>query len=254
MVMTEACYFFQTFDKCTDEQCSKIVGSRKCKKVQGCVFDKGECRAGTDNVIDPTPAPTDEIIPNTPAPTDEAINPNPIATCYDVEVLRQCEAWGRFSKEDNGCKAFALGWKKQDNTCHGCSPTKRDYTACSKEECAAFCGDIYQTSAFEKKRCINGCNKYAELLAAKGHDPSKCLEDNGDGLLFDDDCLDCHYPPTQACSDGYLMSSRKRSLFSICTVITCSPPSQPTASTRRLQQRLRRLMEDENEPDHPLLR
>ena len=58
------------------------------------------------------------------------------------------------------------------------------------------------------------------LLA--GHDSSKCLEDNGEGLLPDSDCRDCSKPPKQACANGYIMTSS--TLANGCTEITCEFP------------------------------
>merc|ERR1712048_408269 len=68
--------------------------------------------------------------------------------------------------EDNGCKAFAYGWNERSNGCHRCSATRRNYLACDLAECTAFCGDMYRTKSEDKTRCIDGCEKYAELLEA----------------------------------------------------------------------------------------
>ena len=61
------------------------------------------------------------------------------------------------------------------------------------------------------------------------HDPSKCLEDKGNGLAPDDDCNDCSAmegrPPKQACADGYKMSSELHQIYNtMCTKITCTAP------------------------------
>jgi len=57
------------------------------------------------------------------------------------------------------------------------------------------------------------------------NDPSKCLEDWGNGFVPDNDCIDCDKPPKQKCADGYIMNS---SLIydppSQCTKITCTKP------------------------------
>lgn len=54
-----------------------------------------------------------------------------------------------------------------------------------------------------------------------GHDSSKCLEDNGNGLLQDLDCKDCSNPPKQACANGYVLkvTANKNG----CTTISCTP-------------------------------
>ena len=51
------------------------------------------------------------------------------------------------------------------------------------------------------------------------NDPSKCLEDNGQGFILDNDCIDCSKPPKQGCADGYIMNS---SPYDGCTKITCT--------------------------------
>ena len=53
------------------------------------------------------------------------------------------------------------------------------------------------------------------------HNQGKCLEDNGQGLLPDDDCLDCSNPPKQGCDDDYIMDPLP---LNNCTKITCREP------------------------------
>jgi len=77
------------------------------------------------------------------------------------------------------------------------------------------CDDGYIMDAFP----FNGCTKIKCLKP--DHDPSKCLEDNGRGLLPDNDCIDCHNPPKQGCGDGYIMDAFP---FNGCTKIRCLKP------------------------------
>lgn len=97
---------------------------------------------------------------------ESAAPPTATAQCSKPEVLQKCIAWGRYSKEDNGCKAYANGWKKRSNGCHSCSSTRRDFLACDLDQCTAFCGEMYRGHSGDKSRCITGCEKYAELLEA----------------------------------------------------------------------------------------
>lgn len=90
------------------------------------------------------------------------VSPDEVS-CMNAEALQKCLAWGRYTKEDNGCLAFAKGWKKQANDCHSCSATQKDYDSCDRSECVSFCLDMYRSSRSEVRRCVNGCDKYAEL-------------------------------------------------------------------------------------------
>ena len=65
----------------------------------------------------------------------------------------------------------------------------------------------------------NGCTKIT--CTAPKHDPSKCLEDRGQGLKPDNDCIDCSKTPKQGCTDGYIMNSLP---YNGCTKITCTLP------------------------------
>ena len=57
------------------------------------------------------------------------------------------------------------------------------------------------------------------------NDPSKCLEDDGNGFVPDNDCIDCTQPPKQKCADGYIMHSSLISYNSKqCTKIICTKP------------------------------
>ena len=72
----------------------------------------------------------------------------------------------------------------------------------------------------------NGCTKIT-CTQVPGHNPSKCLEDKGQGLKHDNDCIDCLKPPKQGCADGYIMNS---SPHNGCTRITCRPVPGQDAS------------------------
>jgi len=82
------------------------------------------------------------------------------------------------------------------------------------------CGWPYYMSS---TRLSNGCTR---IICTSGpsntnkHNPSACREDNGKGMLFDSDCIDCGYPPKQACASGYYMSSTRQ--LNGCTRITCT--------------------------------
>ena len=56
-----------------------------------------------------------------------------------------------------------------------------------------------------------------------GHDPKKCLEDNGDGFDEDDDCGDRDKPPKQKCADEYIMVMVGQ-VNPYITKIACSKP------------------------------
>merc|ERR1711998_484071 len=49
------------------------------------------------------------------------------------------------SKAQNGCIAHHQGWKKGPNTCQACSATSREYRPQDKNECHAFCKEMYST-------------------------------------------------------------------------------------------------------------
>lgn len=59
------------------------------------------------------------------------------------------------------------------------------------------------------------------------HDPSKCLEDNGEGMKPDPDCRDCDVTKRQACADGYVMRPQPDGS---CATIICSPPAPKEVS------------------------
>ena len=80
----------------------------------------------------------------------------------DANALATCTKWGRTSKQDNGCKAYANGWKKGKNRCHGCGAVSRNYPACSVDECNLLCEDLYRNK-LHIKACKSGCEKYSAL-------------------------------------------------------------------------------------------
>ena len=45
--------------------------------------------------------------------------------------------------------------------------------------------------------------------------------DNGQGPLYDEDCIDCNNPPKQGCASGYIMDAFP---LNNCTKITCTKP------------------------------
>merc|ERR1712110_8461 len=66
------------------------------------------------------------------------------------------------------------------------------------------------------------------------HDATKCLENNGRGLLQDLDCRDCSLPPRQGCADGYIMTSNFLGTDGQglqCTDITCARPNESAGSS-----------------------
>ena len=66
-----------------------------------------------------------------------------------------------------------------------------------------------------------------------GNDPSKCMEDRGNGFVPDDDCITCEKPPKQKCADGYIMDSTL--IYdppNQCTKITCTNPGNQISSGR----------------------
>ena len=93
---------------------------------------------------------------------------------------------------------------KADNDCVDCLKPP-------KQGCAD--GYIMNSSPY------NGCTKIT--CTAPRHDPSKCLEDKGQGLKRDNDCIDCLKPPKQGCANGYIMNSWP---YNGCTKITCTLP------------------------------
>ena len=62
---------------------------------------------------------------------------------------------------------------------------------------------------------------YSKDILFIDKNPNKCLEDNGQGLLPDKDCIDCNHPPKQGCDDGYIMDAFP---FNGCTKIRCLKP------------------------------
>ena len=55
------------------------------------------------------------------------------------------------------------------------------------------------------------------------NDPSKCLEDSGNGFVPDNDCIACTKSHRQKCADGYIMNSSPI-MNHQCTKITCTKP------------------------------
>ena len=53
-----------------------------------------------------------------------------------------------------------------------------------------------------------------------GSDVGICLEDNGEGLIADTDCISCMHPPKQGCADGYIMHDVP--LNNSCNKIMCT--------------------------------
>ena len=110
---------------------------------------------------------------------------------------------------------------KPDNDCINCMKPKTYRPP--KQGCA----DGYVMNSSQHGRCTR-----ITCTLVPGHDPSKCLEDNGKGLKHDNDCLDCSKPPKQGCADGYIMNSSPHGRqhdnprYAICTKITCTKPCQ----------------------------
>jgi len=96
-----------------------------------------------------------------------------------------------------------------DNDCTDCGYPPRQ-----------ACGWPYYMSS---TRLSNGCTRIictSGPLNTNKHNPSACREYNGKGLVFDSDCIDCGYPPKQACASAYYMSSTRQ--LNGCTRITCT--------------------------------
>ena len=101
-----------------------------------------------------------------------------VSGCHDDSVLAQCKAWGQHSKQDNGCQAYASGWSRKGNSCHGCTTTDYAYTACDLNQCHALCDDLYgalyngrrRRNGHEshRRQCKTGCDKYRELAHNAG--------------------------------------------------------------------------------------
>ena len=82
-----------------------------------------------------------------------------------------------------------------------------------------MCADGY---AMTEHRWKYGCTRITCTPPTHnnpGHNPRKCLENNGRGYRQDRDCIDCSKPPRQACADGYRLIS-KPWLWG-CTRIEC---------------------------------
>ena len=61
-------------------------------------------------------------------------------------------------------------------------------------------------------------------MMSVGSDLGICLEDNGEGLIPDNDCISCMQPPKQGCADGYIMHDVP--LNNSCTQIICTRPGK----------------------------
>ena len=64
-------------------------------------------------------------------------------SCDSPAILKACQDWGFSSKQDNGCQAYAKGWKKGTYNCHKCGTVSKDYRACDLGQCKPLCGDLY---------------------------------------------------------------------------------------------------------------
>lgn len=87
--------------------------------------------------------------------------------CYNEASLEACLASGEFSKEDNGCIAYAKGFTRKrsivQQSCQDCKSLTRSYAPCDEGECEALCKELYrepQVYANSTERCINGCKTY----------------------------------------------------------------------------------------------
>jgi len=79
--------------------------------------------------------------------------------------LIECKAWGQYSKEDNGCTCYHQGFEIISSAVyHDGGLTTRAYASCDKNECYAFCDELYAASTGSSAgRCKEGCDKYEEL-------------------------------------------------------------------------------------------
>ena len=86
-----------------------------------------------------------------------------IGSCHNPEILKACKDWGRWSKHDNGCQAYAQGWKAGTYSCHNCGKVSKDYMPCNLKECRALCVDLYSKCS-DATLCSNGCEYYSGLI------------------------------------------------------------------------------------------
>lgn len=95
--------------------------------------------------------------------------------------------------------------------------------------------DIIADYAYLSYKVYYGAPWAKDKGASKGksyvHDKSKCLENNGEGMKPDADCIDCSSPKKQACSDGYVMHPTP---LGSCEKIICSPPARKSAQCFKL--------------------
>ena len=131
-----------------------------------------------------------------------------IAECLDSLVAEQ---------DSSKCLEDKGQGLKHDNDCIDCmKPPKQG------------CADGYLMNSYEHQNPTYGTCSKITCTQVPGHNPSKCLEDKGQGLKPDNDCVDCMKPPKQGCADGYLMNSYQHShpTYGTCSKITCTVPCQ----------------------------
>ena len=88
------------------------------------------------------------------------------AWCMDAKALATCKKWGRYTKQRNGCNAYASGWKKGKYNCPGCGKVSRNYPACSLSKCNLLCEDLYGSWS-HKTACKSACKKYSTLVPGR---------------------------------------------------------------------------------------
>jgi len=135
-----------------------------------------------------------------------------ICILYSKQVQGQIHVQHDSSKclEDNGSGYLP------DNDCIDCTFPRKQ-----------ACADNYWSTNIPHGHSCNVIWCFKPLLTHGPHDSSKCLEDNGSGYLPDKDCIDCTWPPKQACADDYYMTNI--STTHACNVILCLKPIKAIA-------------------------
>jgi len=119
-------------------------------------------------------------------------------TCAEMLPSGKVNMPTSFCKEYQKCQVLSNNCETMEGDC-----VKEPIRCCKYENC-------------KKESKIKHCEK--PLCTELGNDPSKCMEDTGNGFVPDDDCITCEKPPIQKCADGYIMDS----------LLMYEPPNQCT--------------------------
>jgi len=98
------------------------------------------------------------------------IDPNDVSGPKE-QTLIDCKTWARNTKEDNGCTCYHQGFDIISSTVyHDGGLTTRAYASCDKNECYAFCDELYAGSTINSAGfCKDGCDKYEERGGCNAH-------------------------------------------------------------------------------------